>query len=126
MSEPPQLPDSADDLEHLATYGTLMPGEENHWVVRNIAGTWSDGTVAGWAYPIGFGPAEGYPGFTVDPAGPDVAVAVLSCKPGVLERHWRDIDDFEGPGYRRIQVDVLGGDRTTVRAWIYETDPEAE
>lgn len=115
--------------EHLATYGTLMPGEENHWVVRSIRGEWSEGTVTGWTYPIGFGPAEGYPGFTADPAAPPVSVAVLSCDPGVLDRHWREIDAFEGPGYRRIEIDVMRSDgdaAETTRAWIYETDPEAE
>jgi gamma-glutamylcyclotransferase (GGCT)/AIG2-like uncharacterized protein YtfP len=111
-------------IEHLATYGTLQPGEENHWVVRNIAGEWSEGTVAGWTYPIGFGPAEGYPGFTLDPAGQPVPVAILSSDR--LDKHWRDIDDFEGPGYKRLQTDITTADGTTLRAWIYETDPQAE
>ena len=110
----------------LATYGTLMPGAENHWVVRNIAGEWSEGFVLGWAYPIGFGPADGYPGLTLDPSGPRVPVAVLTSDR--LDRHWREIDDFEGPGYRRVECDVelTDGTTTSVRAWIYETDPEAE
>ncbi|GJM38669.1 MAG: gamma-glutamylcyclotransferase [Acidimicrobiales bacterium] len=112
--------------EHLATYGTLMPGEDNHWVVRPIRGEWGAGTVAGWTYPIGFGPAEGYPGFTADPAAPPVPIAVLTCDAGVLDKHWREIDDFEGSGYRRLEVDVTLETGTVVRAWIYETDPEAE
>ncbi|MDW3217051.1 MAG: gamma-glutamylcyclotransferase family protein [Acidimicrobiales bacterium] len=115
-----------EPTEHLATYGTLMPGEENHWVVRGIAGTWTNGTVAGWTYPIGFGPAEGYPGFTADPAGPAVEVAVLTCEAGRLAKHWREIDEFEGPGYRRMEIDVVMEGGETARAWIYETDPEAE
>lgn len=118
MSEP------ADDLEHLATYGTLKPGEQNHWVVRTIAGTWREGTVLGWTYPLGFGPAEGYPGFTADPAGRPVPVAVLSS--ARLDRHWREIDEFEGPGYRRVRIDVEFDDGTVRPAWIYETDPDAE
>jgi gamma-glutamylcyclotransferase (GGCT)/AIG2-like uncharacterized protein YtfP len=111
-------------IEHLATYGTLMPGGANHWVVRSISGAWLDGHVLGWTYPIGFGPAEGHPGITLDPAGSRVPVAVLASDR--LDKHWRDIDDFEGPGYRRIECDVSldSGDR--IRAWIYETDPEAE
>ncbi|MEZ5165502.1 MAG: gamma-glutamylcyclotransferase family protein [Acidimicrobiales bacterium] len=113
--------------DHLATYGTLMPGEENHWVVRGIAGRWSAGAVRGWTYPIGFGPADGYPGLTLDPsgdAGELVPVAVLSSDQ--LDRHWRAIDDFEGPGYRRVRTSVELDDGTTLTAWIYETDPEAE
>ncbi len=112
-------------IEHLATYGTLQPGEANHWVVRNIAGEWSEGTVPGWTYPIGFGPAEGYSGLTLDPAGQRVPVAILSSDR--LDKHWRDIDDFEGPGYKRRQTDVVTtADGKTLRAWIYETDPQAE
>lgn len=116
-------------MEHLATYGTLAPGEDNHWLVRNIAGEWRTGTVTGWAYPIGFGPADGYPGFTHDPDGPPVEVAVLSSDR--LDRHWREIDDFEGPGYRRIEVEVTLIDSelsisNPLTAWIYETDPTAE
>ena len=112
--------------EYLATYGTLMPGEENHWVVRGIAGDWTEGTVRGWTYTLGFGPAEGYPGFTADPDGPAVAVAVIACAPGELDRHWHEIDRFEGPGYRRVEIDVTLADGDTVPAWIYEADTEAE
>ena len=109
--------------EHLATYGTLMPGGENHWLVRNISGDWTDGHVFGWAYPIGFGPADGYPGVTLDASGPRVPVAVLSSDR--LDRHWRELDEFEGPGYRRVECDVELATGDSVRAWIYETDPEA-
>jgi gamma-glutamylcyclotransferase (GGCT)/AIG2-like uncharacterized protein YtfP len=110
--------------EYLATYGTLMPGEENHWMVRSITGEWATGTAHGWVYPIGFGPAEGYPGFTLDASGPAVTVAVL--RSDRLEKHWREIDDFEGSGYRRVRCLVTLDDGTNVEAWIYETDPEAE
>lgn len=111
---------------HLAVYGTLMPGAENHWLVRSIVGDWRAGHVTGWTYPIGFGPAEGHLGLTLDSAGVRVPVAVLTSDR--LDRHWREIDDFEGPAYRRVECDVALTDdpATTVRAWIYETDPEAE
>ena len=121
-------------MEHLATYGTLAPGEKDHWLVRNIAGEWRTGTVLGWAYPFGFGPADGYPGFSSDPDGAPVEVAVLSSDR--LDGHWREIDDFEGPGYRRIEVDVTLSDdtvlaqtvltETVLTAWIFETNPNAE
>ena len=42
-----------------------------------------------------------------------------------LEKHLRRIDDFEGPGYRRVEVEVTYDDGTTDTAWIYEADPEA-
>ena len=40
-----------------------------------------------------------------------------------LDRHWQRIDEFEGPGYRRIEIDVFDpNDRVTIigRAWVYE------
>ena len=111
-------------MSALATYGTLMPGAENHWLVRTIAGEWDTGTVRGWAYPIGFGPAEGHPGITLDAAGGTVKVAVL--RSDSLEKHWHEIDEFEGAGYRRVECDVTLDSGETIRAWIYETDPEAE
>ena len=110
--------------ECLAVYGTLMPGGENHWLVRNIAGEWTEGHVLGWSYPIGFGPADGYPGITLDPAGSRVEVAILTSDR--LDKHFREIDDFEGPGYRRVKCDVELPDTTRLTAWIYETDPEAD
>ena len=32
----------------MAFYGTLRPGESNHYEVRSIPGTWRTGTVRGW------------------------------------------------------------------------------
>ena len=111
-------------MNSLATYGTLQPDGEHHWVVRNIAGEWRTGTVRGWQYPIGFGPAEGYPGISLDPGGNTVVVAVLTSDR--LESHLHEIDDFEGPGYNRVKCDVTLDSGETIRAWIYETDPTAE
>ena len=42
-----------------------------------------------------------------------------------LEQHLRRIDDFEGPGYRRVEVEVTYDDGSTGTAWLYEADPEA-
>lgn len=107
----------------IAFYGTLRPGAENHYVVRSIPGHWQDGSVRGWCYDITWGPAEGYPGISLDPDGPAVGVSVLASD--VLDQHLDDIDRFEGPGYRRVLVDVTLADGPSQRAWIYETDPEA-
>ena len=43
----------------MAFYGTLRPGESNHYEVRSIPGTWRTGTVRGWTYDITWGPANG-------------------------------------------------------------------
>jgi len=107
----------------IALYGTLRPGEENHYVVRSIPGDWLHGTVRGWRYDITWGPADGYPGISLDSDGPEVAVTVLASD--VLDRHLDAIDDFEGPGYRRVMTEVTLLDGQRHQAWIYETDPEA-
>lgn len=101
----------------LAAYGTLRPGESNHWVVAHIDGQWRPGTVRGWTFTIGWGDAEGYPGFVADQAGQDVAVSVLTSDE--LDANLDAIDEFEGAGYRRGRIDVRLDDDTTVEAWIY-------
>lgn len=103
--------------ESLATYGTLAPGESNHWVVSRIDGEWLEGTVTGYVFEITWGPAEGYLGFLPTPDGIEVAVAVL--RSGVLSKRWREIDDFEGAGYERQHVEVTLTSGDVITAWIY-------
>ncbi|MEQ8839890.1 MAG: hypothetical protein RIB98_02840 [Acidimicrobiales bacterium] len=104
-------------IERLALWGPLAPGGAEHWLVRSIAGEWSEATVSGWEYTIGFGPAAGQPGLTLDPDAPVISVAVLTSDR--LDRHWRDLDAHLGSGYRRVRAETLS-------AWIHETDPTAE
>ena len=61
----------------MAFYGTLRPGGEHHYEVRGIAGEWYEATVRGWVYDITWGPADGYPGITIDPNAPHTTVDVL-------------------------------------------------
>lgn len=107
----------------MAFYGTLRRGASNHYEVRSIPGDWHLATVRGWVYDITWGPADGYPGITLDADAPTTEVDVLESDE--LEKHLRRLDDFEGPGYRRIEVDVTLEDGTETTAWIYEADPEA-
>lgn len=108
----------------LAAYGSLRPGEANHWVVNRIPGIWVPGVVRGWAFELTFGPAEGYDGFVPDPDGGEVAVDVLISPE--LEKRWREIDDFEGPGYERRTIEVSHGANGTIEASIYVALTEAE
>lgn len=105
--------------EALAVYGSLRPGGANHWVINRIAGEWRTGTVDGWQFEITWGPAEGYDGFIADTHGSHVEVDVLISDH--LHKKWREIDDFEGPGYRRIAIEVVLDDGSTMTAQIYET-----
>jgi gamma-glutamylcyclotransferase (GGCT)/AIG2-like uncharacterized protein YtfP len=95
----------------LAVYGTLAPGEENYHAMLGINGTWVDGFIYGYKFEVTWGGADGYPGVVLDPAGNRVPVKVMISDD--LDSHWRRLDDFEGPGFRRVPVDVYA-------------DPEAE
>lgn len=89
----------------LAVYGTLAPGQPNHYVVAPLGGVWTEGVVEGDLHPVGWGAALGYPAFQPRSGGPAVAVHVLAAP--MLAEAWPDLDRFEGPGYRRILVPVF-------------------
>ncbi|MEM7323770.1 MAG: gamma-glutamylcyclotransferase family protein [Actinomycetota bacterium] len=88
----------------LAVYGTLAPGEENHHAMLGIEGDWVDGFIFGYKFEVTWGGADGYPGIVLDRSGNRVPVKVMVSDN--LDAHWRRLDDFEGPGFHRIVVDV--------------------
>ena len=101
----------------LAVYGSLVPGEKDHFVVRKIEGEWTPGTVRGFEFEVTWGPAEGYEGFLPDDSGNDVPVMIL--RSDRLEKNWRTIDDFHGDGFVRQLTPVTLDDDTVIDAWIY-------
>ena len=116
--------------EALAVYGTLMPGESNHHVVAMIRGRWHSGTVRGHLGQKTSGTYHGYPALRLDRTGPTVPVAVLVSEE--LTAHWERLDDFEGPEYRRVEVEVAlattphGPPSGVVLAQIYEVLTQSE
>jgi len=96
----------------LAVYGTLAPGEVNHFVIRNIEGRWRDGFVTGTKRMRG-----GLPMFRRRGRS-QVQVKILETLN--LVRHWPRIDKFEGANYRRILLPVQLPCRTFVVANLYE------
>jgi len=109
---------SKTSTEALAIYGTLRPGEANHWVVRTIDGEWTEGTIRGWLFEVTWGDAAGYPGVVLDPDGQLVEVSVL--RSNRLASHLHEIDNFEGAGYRRVETNVVLADGSTICAFVYE------
>lgn len=101
----------------LAVYGSLVPGEENHGVVADLAGEWEEGIVRGHLLEEGWGTSMGYPALRWDPEGPAVSVHLLTSDD--LPEAWDRLDRFEGPAYRRVWVPVELGDDRTVVANLY-------
>ena len=88
----------------LATYGTLAPGRPNHGQLAGLSGRWLVGHVRGSLVEAGWGAEFGYPGLILDADGSSVEVDVFESS--ALRDHWHSLDAFEGPGYRRVAVDV--------------------
>lgn len=111
--------DTYDAETRLAVYGTLAPGRPNHHQIADLTGHWYDGSVRGRLVQAGWGAAMGYPGIIVD--GDDAetdAVPVQVLESSDLPAHWRRLDIFEGPGYRRVPVEVDSADGVVI-ASIY-------
>ena len=100
----------------LAVYGSLAPGEVNHHQLAGLTGSWRRGTVQGKRFESGWGSTLGFPGLILDPAGPAVDVQVFESPD--LPDHWARLDEFEGPGYRRVVTKVRTADGD-VSACIY-------
>ena len=88
----------------LAVYGSLAPGAENHWVLSELHGIWTKGTVTGHRDAAGWGQTLGFPALIWDPKGDEIAVDLLHSLE--LPKHWHRIDEFEGEDYQRILVSV--------------------
>jgi gamma-glutamylcyclotransferase (GGCT)/AIG2-like uncharacterized protein YtfP len=101
-----------------AVYGTLAPGAPNHHVLEDLGGEWREGCVHGELRQRGWGAQQGYPAIRWKPGTDRIPVKLLVSED--LERHWRRLDEFEGPEYQRILVPVYSGDEVVAVANIYE------
>lgn len=88
----------------LAVYGTLAPGRPNHHRLDGLTGRWLYGYVHGTLVHAGWGASLGYPRTDAFPEGPAVDVQVFESTD--LPAHWARLDEFEGPGYRRVVTTV--------------------
>ena len=96
--------DTAGPEIRLAAYGTLAPGRQNNGQLSNLSGRWLVGHVRGTLVEAGWGATLGYPGLILEPDGAPIQVFVFESR--ALVDHWERLDAFEGPGYRRIAVEV--------------------
>lgn len=105
-----------DDPARLAVYGTLAPGRPNHGQLEHFGGRWFPGVVRGRLRHAGWGAALGFPGLVLDDEGDVIEVQILESEH--LRTEWSRLDEFEGPGYRRVVVSAITADGS-VSAHIY-------
>lgn len=97
--------DGSGDAGHrLVVYGTLAPGRPNHSQLAGLDGRWSRGQLRGRLVGAGWGASLGYPGLVLDPHAGVIDVQVFESAD--LLAHWSRLDEFEGPGYRRVVTKV--------------------
>ncbi len=107
-------------MKRLFVYGTLAPGQANHEVLADIPGDWQPATLRGRLHDEGWGAEFGCPGIVPARDGDDVPGHLLTS--AQLDRHWQRLDDYEGDGYRRVEVSVLTGSGEQVDAYVYALD----
>lgn len=88
----------------LVVYGTLAPGRPNHGQLAGLDGRWSRGQLRGRLVDAGWGASLGYPALVLDPHADVIDVQVFESAD--LPPHWSRLDEFEGPGYRRVVTKV--------------------
>ena len=103
--------------QRLFVYGTLAPGRANEHILAGVSGKWEPASVSGRLLQEGWGAAVGHPGVVLDRQGREIRGFLFSSE--ALSEHWAQLDEFEGPGYERVQTSVKRQDGTTVEAYIY-------
>src|SRR5215813_6221759 len=105
----------------LIAYGTLAPGRPNHHQLAALDGRWIPGVVRGDLINAGWGDELGYPALLLKPDGAPLAVQIFESKD--LPDHWERLDEFEGPGYRRV-ITVVETGSGQMHASIYVLNAE--
>jgi gamma-glutamylcyclotransferase (GGCT)/AIG2-like uncharacterized protein YtfP len=81
----------------LVVYGSLAPGEANHFLVAGLSGEWRRCHIRGH-----LGHYRGFKSFRYDPQGPEHPAWLLAS--AELPRVIFELDDFEGEEYERIMI----------------------
>jgi gamma-glutamylcyclotransferase (GGCT)/AIG2-like uncharacterized protein YtfP len=102
---------------HLFVYGTLRSGYPNQHVLDAIGGTRQAATVYGELVESGWGAAMGCPGLVLNTDGKAIPGEVFSSTN--LDKHWEELDRFEGEEYQRVEAEVSLADNTSLLVWLY-------
>jgi gamma-glutamylcyclotransferase (GGCT)/AIG2-like uncharacterized protein YtfP len=96
----------------LIVYGSLAPGEANHFLVAGLKGEWRRCQIRGY-----LGHYRGFKSFRYDPQGPEHPAWLLVSDE--LPRVILELDDFEGEEYERSIILAKLGEQW-VMAQVYE------
>ena len=105
-------------IEHLLVYGTLAPGESNHYMMKDISGVWKTAYFKGKVLKKDWGKWNGYPGIILDNESDEIKGYVFSSRE--LKEHWDRLDEFEGKDYSRVKTSAKLEDGSEINAFIYE------
>lgn len=104
-------------INKLFVYGTLGPGRPNEHVLAKFGGRWLEGHIFGRLQQQGWGAEMGYPGIVLDANADKVQGFVFVCD--TLDQHLAELDEFEGEGYQRTEVQVHLDNGDTTQAYVY-------
>ena len=110
--------------QRLFVYGTLAPAKPNEHVLKKISGRWEKASVNGRLCPVGWGADYGYPALVLDESAETVEGMIFSSDE--LSNLWRELDEFEGDGYRRVVTTVRQEDGSLIDAFIYVLSKNVE
>lgn len=113
-------------MQYLFVYGTLAPNQPNAHILAPINGTWRPATIRGKLYPNGLGATVGFPAVIPDTSHENQGEIVkgLVFSSNELDEHWQWIDEFEGDGYLRTEVEATLENGEKLIAFVYSLDPK--
>ena len=98
------------ESELVFVYGTLRRGASNHGHMDGSSHI-SHANAKGHLYQV-----DWYPGLVIDPQGHEVAGEVYSVPSEMMD----DLDQYEGPEYKRIKGTVTNCAGESLDVWIWE------
>jgi gamma-glutamylcyclotransferase (GGCT)/AIG2-like uncharacterized protein YtfP len=103
--------------QRLFIYGTLGPGRPNEHIMTAIGGSWQTASIYGELQEKGWGAAMGYPGIVLNNNGKRVQGYIFTSEN--FDKHWQELDDFEGKGYQRIKTQATLDNGSLVDVFVY-------
>lgn len=104
-------------INRLFVYGTLGPGQSHERLLTQVPGSWHKAIVRGKLYPKGIGKSLGYPAVELDNQGQEIAGNIYTSRQ--LPKIWRQLDQYEGEGYRRTITQATLSNGQLIDTYIY-------